>query len=692
MKSSTPGIIVFLLLIAFSALQAERKYYQEKRASWVDNGVVLGWGHHEPFIFRVRKGGGFQYEEAWQRFVDEHKESTVIAAKKAGIEVYHTHGYKGFGYEAERKEMEMLKTLSGYVHKHGMKLDTYCQVMTIVGETLFAEDPRAREWIQRDELGRPIRLTYDFQQSYRYKPNLAHPEYRKYYKEKILKTLVEECKTDMLHFDNYDCNMEPESDKSPVTVEAFRKYIQDKYTLQQQIERFGHTNMHLVEPPVWNQTNRPGNIRVIKDPVQQEWIDFRCWVMADWLREMTEYARSLNPEIAIDTNPHGLYGRNRAFQAALWHPWFMKYTEIMWSEEINHADYDDRGVLISKIRTYKLGRTLDNIILTYKGYERMLAENLAFNQTAGNVQLGDRESVHSKYYKFYMDNRDLFTGTRNREDAALLRSYATMAYDNHRAALEQCMFEQAMIQSHVPFDLIFDEQMEDLSRYKVLVLAGQNNLADGHVARIARFVDSGGGLVLTGETSNFDHWGRRRVRPGLAEVIGMDESWIPVGVVSPAFSNKTEVTRGGRVVYVPEIIPPDREQAARWTGSWDGHLGRGTWILPSNWRELGDAVRQAAGGRLSLEVEVPDWVAVEQVEKDNLIMIHLVNYRKGGVMANIPVDVRIDRGRKVRRVRVISPDREGSQELEFSRVGERCRFTVPLLEVYDVIVVTQSGS
>jgi len=689
MKKIQIGISVLLLLAAFSSLQAERKYYQQKRAAWVDNGLVLGWGNHEAFIFRVRRGGGFGYDEAWRRFVDEHRESNVIAAKNAGIEVFHTHGYKGFGFEAEREEMEMLKTLSGYVHKHGMKLDTYCQVMTLVGETFFAEEPRARDWIQRDELGRPILLTYGFQQSYRFKPNLAHPEYRKYYKEKILKTLVEECKTDLLHFDNYDCNREPESDKSPVTVEAFRKYLQDKYTLDQQIERFGHTNMHLVEPPVWNQTNRPNNIKVIKDPVQQEWIDFRCWVMADWLREMTEYARSLNPGIAIDTNPHGLFGRNRAFQAALWHPWFMKYSEIMWSEETNHADYDGRGVLISKIRTYKLGRALDNMVLTYKGDERMLAENLAFNQTAGNVQLGGRENVHYKYYKFYMDNRHLYTGTRNREDAAVLRSYATMAYDNHRAALEQCMFEQALIQSHVPFDLIFDEQMEDLSRYKVIVLAGQNNLADEHIARIARFVDSGGGLVLTGESSNYDHWARRRVRPGLAEVIGMDESWIPQRGASPALSNKTEITRGGRVVYIPQINPPEAEQAARWTGSWDGDMWEGTWILPTNWRELGDAVRRAAGGRLSLEVDLPDWVAVEQVEKDNLIVIHLVNYRKDNVLANIPVDLGINRGGKVRSVKVLSPDRQGFSELEFTQAGDRCRFTVPLLKVYDVIVVTQ---
>ncbi|MBN2289422.1 MAG: hypothetical protein JXQ83_08830, partial [Candidatus Glassbacteria bacterium] len=116
--------------------------------------------------------------------------------------------------------------------------------------------------------------------------------------------------------------------------------------------------------------------------------------------------------------------------------------------------------------------------------------------------------------------------------------------------------------------------------------------------------------------------------------------------------------------------------------SWEG-----TWILPSNHRELAWAVRQAAGGRLSLEVGAPDWVAVEQVEKQGMVLVHLVNYRLGDVLTDIPVDIRVDAGKKVGRVRVVSPDRPGEQELDFQFEGGRCSFRVPLLEVYDVVMV-----
>ncbi|MFC1614543.1 beta-galactosidase trimerization domain-containing protein [Gemmatimonadota bacterium] len=686
MRTHTLIIAGIIGLLFISPVKAERTYYQPQRAGWLDKGLILNGPSHEAYIFRVRRGGSGVRTDEWQYWLKEHDENTVLDYRDEGVEVFHSHGYKGFGFEAEKDEMAMLKDLSKLVHKHGMKLDTYCQVMTLVPETFFAEEPRAENWVQRDHLGTPILLTYGYQHSYRYKPNLAHPEYRKYYKEKIIKTLVDECKTDLLHLDNFDCNEEPESDHSPVTVKAFRDYLRKKYNREQMLERFGHTNIHLIDPPLWNQTHNPRNIKVIRDPVQQEWIDFRCWVMADFLKDVSDYARSLNPEVALDVNPHGLFGRNRAFNVALWHPWFMKYTEIIWSEEINHADYNDMGVMISKIRTYKLGRALDNYILTYKGSARMLAEGLAFNQTLGNIG-STRNSLNKRYYDFYQANRELYNGTRNREDAALLRSYHTMAYDNHRAELEMSMFEQAMIQEHVPFDIVFDEQMDDLSRYKVLVLVGQNNLSEKNVERVKRFVDAGGGLVVTGSTSRYDKWGRRKPRPGLTEVMGIDETWFPGGGPEQPFSGKIKITGGGRMVYLPEIIPPDREQAANWRGSWDGDSWEGTWILPSNRRELAWAVRQAAGGSLSLEVDIPDWVAVEQVEKEGLILIHLINYRQENVLNNLPVDVRIDAGKKVNSVSLISPDRNGSSKLEYKTQGDRCRFIVPLLEVYDVVII-----
>jgi hypothetical protein len=165
----------------------------------------------------------------------------------------------------------------------------------------------------------------------------------------------------------------------------------------------------------------------------------------------------------------------------------------------------------------------------------------------------------------------------------------------------------------------------------------------------------------------------------------MDQMWVGG---TGNFSNAIKVSQDGRVIYLPEIIPPDREQASAWKGSWAVEFPEDTWILPANWRELAWAVRQAAGGRLSLELGAPDWVAVEVVEKENLLMVHLVNYKLGNKLSGIPVDLEVGRGKSVRRVQLLSPDRGvPAEDLKFSLEQGRCRFSVPRLEVYDMLVV-----
>ena len=149
-------------------------------------------------------------------------------------------------------------------------------------ETFFAEEPRAKDWIQRDVSGLPILLVYGYQQSYRYRPCFTHQEYLDYLKQ-IVRYAVEEVKTDFIHFDNFDLNAEPDSCHCPACVEGFRAFLRAKYTPEKRRERFGFENVDYVNPPQWNRQNPPEKMAIIFDPAIQEWIDFRCQVMADAL-------------------------------------------------------------------------------------------------------------------------------------------------------------------------------------------------------------------------------------------------------------------------------------------------------------------------------------------------------------------------------------------------------------------------
>jgi len=140
----------------------------------------------------------------------------------------------------------------------------------------------------------------------------------------------------------------------------------------------------------------------------------------------------------------------------------------------------------------------------------------------------------------------------------------------------------------------------------------------------------------------------------------------------------------GRVVYLPQVIPPDSEEAAAWKGSWDAK-----WILPANSREITAAVRRAAGGGFSLELEAPDRVAVEQMEKEGMVLVHLVNFKKGNVLSGLSLNVALTPGTGVRSVRLLSPEIEAEKELPFEVEAGRCHITVPRLVVYDVIVLKE---
>ena len=67
---------------------------------------------------------------------------------------------------------------------------------------------------------------------------------------------------------------------------------------------------------------------IIYDPVIQEWIDYRCQEMADAMRQVALYAKSLNPEVAIEVNLEGISGRNRTWEDAIDHARMLKWTEV----------------------------------------------------------------------------------------------------------------------------------------------------------------------------------------------------------------------------------------------------------------------------------------------------------------------------------------------------------------------------
>jgi hypothetical protein len=83
-------------------------------------------------------------------------------------------------------------------------------------------------------------------------------------------------------------------------------------------------------------------------------------------------------------------------------------------------------------------------------------------------------------------------------------------------------YYQALIEARIPFEMVHDGLLDAdrIGQFKVLILPNIAALSNGQCAQIRDYVERGGGIVATYETSLYDEWGVRRPDFGLADLFG----------------------------------------------------------------------------------------------------------------------------------------------------------------------------
>jgi hypothetical protein len=658
----------------------------QHKPTWLHNTpLVLAENHDVIPLFRRREGGSPTWQD--QEYTSEYTEAAVKKIKDLGVTLVIIPFYKGFGLQAEKGYVEDSARLASLLKKYGIRVGVYVG-STIAYETFLVEKPKAQEWFVPDYMGKPV---FYGDQTFRKRVYFMHPGYREYMRH-VLETAERKLHPDLIEFDNTSMQAEPPIFQHPLAVKEFREFLVQKYTSDQLMQRFGFSNMRYVLPPI---DDRP--MSVINDPLFQEWADFRSEQLSQYYAEMEGVLRELNPEVAIESNPHsGLSGQNTVWDQGVDYPRLVSHLDAVFTEEGDDAGVTNDGILVSRIRSFKMATTLHNTLFDMTGGEEgntlEMAEALAFNrQCIGD--LGDVLGPHGvpedeqAYIRFFQRNFDHYRGVDNIADVAVLHSYATLAFNNDRPAVSTMLFEQVLIQSKVPFDIIFDQNLKDLSKYRVLVLPDQEALNDDKLDLVRKFVAQGGGLVATEHTSLYTEWRQRRPDFGLKDLLK---------VAAPPWAGPSALERllkiapvrnqigQGRVVYLPEIKPTiEKPPAVAMSSQY--------WKLPVNWKELIDAVKWAAGGRLSLEVNAPRTVAAELTEKksENELLVHLVNYQMARVprIRNVLVTLQIPAARKLRQLTLVSPDESAPLSPHYTVKNQRLTFTVPQLETYTLAVI-----
>jgi hypothetical protein len=397
----------------------------------------------------------------------------------------------------------------------------------------------------------------------------------------------------------------------------------------------------------------------------------------------------------MEINPGGITGINNTWEAGVDHARLLKFTQAFWSEEGDPPEFTADGRLISKIRSFKLARTYNNVLLTPMPNGAVsLAESLAFNQTPGCFGSDPLLPEILNYIDFYRKNRGLYLDSEDISPVAVLRSYASLTYHNANAQLSAILVEQALIQSRIPFSLVFDEHLRDLSAYNVLILPNSECLSDEQLTLIRRYVDQGGGLVVTEQAGLYDEWRRLRVQPGLSELVdhqptgsSYQEEVKPTSPIAGATLRK-QVGRG-RVAYLPAVqfdgpLPPAIPGF---------EITNTFWKRPKNWKEIMDAISWAANDPLPFVVDGPDYLVANYTwqPKNRRYLIHLVNYDVANKPSIGEISIRVNSLPRLAssQITLYSPESKEPRTLNFTSSGSAINFTVPGIATYALVAIQQ---
>jgi hypothetical protein len=695
--------------------RAESRFERSARQKQ-DMAAKITWPNQEPTMFSLRRGNhGEDIIETNER---QHDPSNIQLMAEVGVRSARLHFWKGLGLDMQMPGIRKSQQMAELMHKHGMKVSIYVGGTMFI-ESFYREVPEAVQWEQRDQLNHPV--YYIETQTYRHFACFNEPKYHEYIK-KVLRIGVEQVKADQIFFDNVFFLPEPKSCRCERCIRAFKEFLKKRYpTPEAAFRRFGYPDPEYIVVNDWDVFNSPDSVVSLDDPILQEWTRFRCETVARHCADFYDYIKGLNPKVSVGFNVKGLYGMNRMWRNGVYHPLLTgKIDFACFDVGGMGAHLDPRtGALISEIRSYKMARTLAFSYEESGGRSLGMAFNplkyIPGNTWEGGPDLGWQGRFFSAGGEFFREYSErYFTDTESVADVAVLRTWPSMAYSIVSTLVPTILMEQVLIQHKIPFDLIFDEQMDRIGRYRAIILPGQESLSQAWVDKLRAYAQNGGTVVFTGNTADYNDWRETRVANPFLALMGLpsrqplvrdeeDESPSrPRGFASSAISVKA--VGKGKMVYIPEIVPgltgnmetrrsgiAGDETASYSSQTRGGSFAAPDWVLPKNHAEIRQAIASNLREPLSITTEAPLTTVMELLNrpKTNETIVHFVNF--DAKTAPAPFQVRLRNqfnGHKAASVSFFTPEADEPQKLEFTEQNGVIAFTAPLAKIYSMIVVS----
>ena len=355
--------------------------------------------------------------------------------------------------------------------------------------------------------------------------------------------------------------------------------------------------------------------------------------------------------------------------------------------------------------------------------------------------------VVQEIYQWHYANQDYLRNERPLARVAMVYSQQTASYyggPEARAKVEDSAlgFYQALIEARIPFEMVHDRLLdpEHVNQFKTLILPNIAALSTEQCSQIRAFVEQGGSIVATHETSLYDEWGVRRADFGLASLFGTSctgpdqgpvlNSYLSLQGPHPllaGFEDATRIINGTHSVSVTplgadshaplELVPsyPDlpmeevftRPTTTRQPGVLLQEAGRGRVVyFPADidrtfWdvldvdlgRLLRNAVLWATNEPAPVTIEGKGILDISVWQQKNSMTVHLVNLTnpmmmKGPVREIIPLSpqqlaIRIPEHQRVSRVSLLV----AGGNIHYQHQGDTIHLTVPSIGVHEVVAV-----
>ncbi len=648
-----------------------------------ENGFVLA-SSHEPLSFMIRSGKTTIYSA--ENYEKLHSEETVLKLKKMGVTMLRFHFHKGMGYEFEREDRERTREFVKLCHKHGLKVQLYVQFGTLMPETYRVEEPDYDNWIKKDEHGKPVTLLYSHQ-NFRNHPCLNQPGYWEHLR-KILKEAIIDCEADAIGFDNVSGAEEPDICHCDACKKAFVEFLKKRYPTEGAAKaRFGHANLDYITPPVWNYYNHHFNLTEIRNPVIQEWAEFRAASLKRRVDELYAACKSLNPNVFVEINAFRQTGQNTTFHTGLYVDDLSSGCDGFWGEMEPRPGYRN-GVLHHKVRAYKNTASLGKLLFTGHGWDGS-AENLKYYKLAmsesmvfeyGSINcikaivnyklVDDQEMPHVPLWKFSQANRDIYLA----EPVPFVHVYesrASLSYSNFESHYQNILAQQVLLREKLPYAILHN--LNSIDNCRTILLPGSMCLSDDEINRLVRFVEEGGGLVIIGEAGEYDEWYRGWEDRSLRARLGINRS------------NTAKLARvgKGRVASFPRLSSRHDFNSYQWVYTafeqsqlWVKH---DSWEAPFNMREVADAIRWTLKNELPVVVKGPEAVVCELTKNDKYLYLHLLNYDVDNKARSVTAAF----GDKIEKAELLIPETGESRELDIVSGG----VVVDELDIYAIVRV-----